>query len=128
MVSVSLQFSGADLDPRSVSKILGCRPTIGLANGGSIEVGGRTGFVRIGSWTLTAGKVCKVSDVSGTIRGLLTRLHATPAAVRSLATTYSGRVSCVMNSAARRDFKVETQVHELLRVRGIRVEIAYLNE
>jgi hypothetical protein len=127
-VSVALQFSGVDLDPRRVTKMLGCRPSFGLANGDSVEVGGRKGFVRIGSWTLTAGKACSVSDVSGTIRGLLTRLHATPATVLSLAEAYGGRISCVMNAAARQDFKVKARVRELLKVRGLRVEVAYLNE
>jgi hypothetical protein len=113
---VALRVHGEELDPDSISALLGCEPSSTAQTG--------TPFPKKGRWILEINsKDCDESDeVDDGVRMLLARLPSDPDVWASLASICSVDVFCgLFITSPNRGFGISTEVSRLLSDRGLQI-------
>ncbi|CAM3964397.1 DUF4279 domain-containing protein [Tsukamurella ocularis] len=90
---VSLQISGADLDPAILSRMVGALPTLSYRQGDLVPTGRGTRTARFGLWSLE-GRSTEPADIDGPAMQLLSGLPSDLAVWRDLRDRYSVRLFC----------------------------------
>lgn len=101
--AASIGFYGDDLVPSEITRLLGCKPTVGVAKGGTwITQMGAEKVARTGSWRVLAERRAP-ADLDGQIKHLLSGINNDLEAWRSLAGRFRGRVFCGLFLASSND-------------------------
>lgn len=101
--AASIGFYGDDLDPAEITRRLDCKPTVGVAKGGTWTTKmGAEKTARTGSWRLLADRRSP-ADLDGQIRQLLSAMNDDLEAWKSLAGRFRGRVFCGLFLASGND-------------------------
>jgi hypothetical protein len=119
----ALRITGDSLNPDAISRLLGCRPTVGFVKG-QIEPSKRKPIVReTGIWHLDAAGQ-QPGDVNAHVAQLFRQVNSDVSAWAALARDYEADLYCVyFMSEANERLEVSVETLKVLRDRGIKLEL-----
>lgn len=117
---VSLRIFGDDLDPKTITAILGREPTRSRTRGD--QIGGRNPrLAKFGSWILSS-KSAGPTDFGGQVRDILESLNACPSTWATLNQNYRCDMFCgLFMREWNEGFTLEPVVLAMMAERGLKI-------